>query len=126
VSDSHRIARVEEQIKREVAACLAGHIHEPAVKLVTVLWVKVAKDLSYADVYVSVHGDDASAVAGMETLARCRPFVQRVVAERIRLRKTPRVRFRLDKEYRAANRVFEILKELKHDGGPDQGNLENT
>ena len=124
--DEYRIARVEEQIKREVAALLAAHAHDAAVKWVTVLWVKVSKDLSFADVYVSVYGDDADTVAGMKALARCRPFVQRGVAAKVRLRKTPRVRFRLDHQYRSAVRVLEILKGLEQgEDAADEGNLGN-
>jgi len=116
-----RIAQVQELLKREIAATLATRVTEPGVAGVTVLWVKVSKDLAFADVYVSVLGDEEAVVAGINALARCRPFIQREVAGRVRLRKMPHFRFRLDKQYRSALRVFEILKELEADGGARGG-----
>lgn len=125
VPEGYRITRVERLIKKEVADVLASRVVEPAARDVTVLWVKVSKDLRYADIYVSVYGNDEQVTRGLKALARCRAFVQKQVGDRVRLRRTPHIRFRLDKEYRAAVRVFEILKELEADefpgGGEDSG-----
>lgn len=120
-----RIARVERLIKKEVAGILASQVVEPAAQAVTVLWAKVSRDLKFADVYVSVYGDESQVTQSLTALARCRPFVQKQIAARVRLRRTPHIRFRLDKQYRKAVRVFEILKELETDGlsrgGEDSG-----
>lgn len=117
----NRIIRVERLIKKEVADVLASRVTEPAIRDVTVLWVKVSRDLRFADVYVSVFGDEGEVARGLKALARCRPFVQKEIGARVRLRRTPHVRFHLDKEYRKAVRVFEILKELEADGLPGGG-----
>jgi len=125
MADEHRIERIEHQMQKEVAAILAARVADPSVAGVTVLWVKVAKDLSVADVYVSVFGDDEAVARGLRALDRCRPIVQRGIGERIRLRKTPYIRFRLDKQYRSAVRVYDILKQLESEQGEksaDQGN----
>jgi ribosome-binding factor A len=125
VPEGYRITRVERLVKKEVADVLASQVVEPAARDVTVLWAKVSKDLRYADVYVSVYGDEERVSRGLKALARCRPFVQKQIGGRVRLRRTPHIRFRLDEEYRAAARVFEILKELEADefpgGGEDSG-----
>ena len=125
VPEEYRITRVERLVKKEVADILASQVVEPAARDVTVLWAKVSKDLRYADVYVSVYGDEERVSRGLKALARCRAFVQKQIGGRVRLRRTPHIRFRLDEEYRAAARVFEILKELEADefpgGGEDSG-----
>ncbi len=125
MQEGFRLTRVERLIKKEVADVLTSRVVEPAARDVTVLWVKVSRDLQFADVYVSVYGDEEQVARGMAALARCRPFVQKQVGGRVRLRRTPHIRFRLDKEYRAAARVFDILKELETDefpgGGEDSG-----
>lgn len=121
VQAGNRITRVERLIKREVADILASQVTEPAARAVTVLWAKVSPDLQFADVYVSVYGDEEQVTECLNALARCRPFVQKLVGARVRLRRTPRVRFRLDEQYRSAVRVFEILKELEADDSPGGG-----
>jgi ribosome-binding factor A len=121
VPEGYRITRVERLIKKEVADVLASQVVEPAARDVTVLWAKVSKDLRYADVYVSVFGDETQVAQGLKALARCRSFVQKQIGARVRLRRTPHIRFQLDEEYRAAVRVFEILKELEADGLPGGG-----
>ncbi len=118
MKEGFRITRVERLIKKEVADVLASQVVEPAARDVTVLWVRVSRDLQFADVYVSVFGDEEQVARGMAALARCRPFVQKQVGGRVRLRRTPHIRFRLDKEYRAAARVFDILKQLETDEFP--------
>lgn len=121
MQEGNRIIRVERLIKKEVADVLSSRVTEPAVRDVTVLWVKVTRDLQFADVYVSVFGDEEEVARGLAALGRCRHFVQKEVGGRVRLRRTPRIRFRLDEEYRSAVRVFEILKELEADGIPGGG-----
>lgn len=117
----NRIIRVERLLKKEVADVLASRVAEPAARSVTVLRVKVSSDLQFADVYVTVFGDEGEVARGLAALSRCRRFVQKEVGARVRLRRTPRLRFRLDQEYRSAVRVFEILKELEADGLPGGG-----
>jgi len=125
VPEEFRIARVERLINKEVADILASQVVEPAAHAVTVLWARVSRDLKFADVYVSVYGDEEQVSRSLTALARCRPFVQKQIAARVRLRRTPCIRFRLDEQYRKAVRVFEILKELEADGlsggGEDSG-----
>jgi len=120
-----RLEKVEHQIKREVAAALAQKVADPAVAAVTVLRARVSKDLSYANIYISVLGDDEQRARSMEALDRCRPIIQQNVAARIRLRRTPHIRFQLDKEYLSAIRVLEILKGLEADG-PNPTDDENS
>jgi ribosome-binding factor A len=127
VQDGNRIARVERLIKKEVADILESRVTEPAIRGVTILWARVTRDLQFADVYVSVFGDEKEVARGLAALARCRPFVQKQIGSRIRLRRTPHIRFRLDKEYRSAVRVYEILKELETDETPGgEGNNPNS
>jgi ribosome-binding factor A len=121
VKEGFRIARVERLVKKEVADVLASQVVEPAARAVTVLWARVSRDLQFADVYVSVFGDEEQIARGLAALERCRSFVQKQVGARVRLRRTPHIRFRLDEEYRAAARVFKILKELETDGFPGGG-----
>ncbi len=116
MTGAYRIVKVEHLIHKEVAYALASRVNAPGAESVTVLWVKVSKDLSFADVYVSIMGDEETVARGLQALGRCRGYVQQLVAGRIRLRKTPYIRFRLDRQYRSALRIYEILKELEADG----------
>jgi ribosome-binding factor A len=113
VGDDYRIARVEQLIKKEVAEILDTRVTDPTLAGVCVLWARVSRDLSYADVFVGFAGDDEQVEAVLAALAKCRNYVQTLVGAKVRLRKTPKVRFRLDKQYRSALRVFDTLKELE-------------
>lgn len=118
-----RITRVENVLKKEVAGALAAKVTDPEVAGVTVLWVRVSRDLSYADVYVCVAGGDEKAQRGLAALNRCRAYVQRLVAPRLTLRKIPQIRFRLDKQFESAMRVYDILRHLEeeHADGEETG-----
>jgi len=125
VGGEYRLARVERLIAKEVADILTSRVMDPAALPVTVLGAKVSRDLGYADIFVSVLGDDEQVSRSLAALARCRSYVQQLMGARVRLRKTPRIRFRLDEQYRSAVRVFEIFRQLEADGpvggGGDSG-----
>jgi ribosome-binding factor A len=71
------------------------------------------RDLSYARVYVSVFGDDASAEETLAALKSGSGFFRSELGQRIRLRHTPEISFRLDKSAQRGARIDELLAELR-------------
>ena len=56
---SHRVERIQEQVREEVSQMLATEVRDPGVGLVTVTRAKVTGDLSLARVYWTIIGDAA-------------------------------------------------------------------
>ena len=110
-SDRNRANRVAEAIKIELADLVAREIKDPRVKagLVTVSHVEVNRDLSVAEVGVSILAGDAAAV--MKGLHAAAGFLRGPLARRLRLRVAPDLRFHHDKSQAMSSRLRDIVRE---------------
>ncbi|MGD9592986.1 MAG: 30S ribosome-binding factor RbfA, partial [Candidatus Berkiella sp.] len=52
--DFNRTDRIADVIQKEIATIIQQEMKDPRVSLLTILGVKVSKDLNYAKIYVSV------------------------------------------------------------------------
>ena len=56
-----RTARISSEVKREISKIIANDLNDPRLTIdamVSVTDVEVTNDLSYADVYISILGDE--------------------------------------------------------------------
>ena len=109
---SVRTDRVGDQLAREVSLIIDRELKDPAIGFVTVTGAKVTVDLRYADVYVSVLGNEEKRKKSMEGLARASGFIRSLVGKRIRLRYVPEIRFKLDESLIRAEKLDKLLEEI--------------
>ncbi|MEM6707345.1 MAG: 30S ribosome-binding factor RbfA [Pseudomonadota bacterium] len=98
LKDYGRDLRVADFLQQELAQIIRSDMRDPRVGLVSVNDVRVSKDLSYADVYVTALGaDDAeSQQALVAVLAKAAGYFRSTLARRHSMRTTPRLRFHHD------------------------------
>lgn len=118
---THRRERLEELIKRVVADALLSEIKDPRIGFVSVVRVKLAKDYSVADVFVSVLGDSTAKKKSMAGLESARNYVQFLVGKGIQLRTTPRLVFHLDTSVEEGVRMVGVIEKLDTGSGRDAG-----
>jgi ribosome-binding factor A len=109
---SHRVERIQEQVREEVSQMLATEVRDPGVGLVTVTRAKVTGDLSLARVYWTIIGDDAERKKTQKALERAAGFVRHLLAERLSLRRVPEVKFIYDQSVAAQDRIEQIIQEI--------------
>jgi len=110
---TQRLQRVEQAIKEEVAQILQRELKDPRIGFVTITRVKVSADLQHAIVYFSLlegHGSPSETQAGLKSATG---YVRRLLGERLRLRVTPEVIFRLDPSVADSIRISKLLSELE-------------
>jgi ribosome-binding factor A len=109
-----RIQRISDRIRQELAQMLVmNEVHDPRVEGISITDVKVDRELTCADIYVSaIEGIErsASVLAGLESASG---FIRRLLAERVQLRSFPRLRFHWDPTPERADRIESILAELR-------------
>lgn len=109
---SYKKDRIETEIKREIQSMLISDVKDPRIQsFVSVSEVSVAKDLSYCKVYVLIMQENKDKI--LEGLKNAKGFIRTELAKRINLRRTPEIDFRLDDTMDKANRIEELLKEIK-------------
>lgn len=110
--------RVAEQIRMDAADILQNDIKDPRVRLVTVTRVQLTRDLASAKLYVSVLGDERDRDRVMKALEGATGYVRRRLAERLRLRTAPEIRFVYDPSVEYGIRLEKLLEETGDVGEP--------
>jgi ribosome-binding factor A len=113
---SHRPERVAEAIRKTVAAFLTGNVRDPRVGFVTVTAVDVSGDLAHARVRVTVMGSEDEKGKSLEGLASAARFLRAQLARELTLRVAPDLSFELDRGHEHAQRIDQVLKQLKEEG----------
>jgi ribosome-binding factor A len=110
---SHRPERVSELIRQAIGAFLTGDVRDPRIGFVTVIGVDVSADLSHANVRVSVMGTEQEKAQSLEGLASAARYLRAQLSNDLHLRTSPELHFHLDRGLEHAQRIDQVLKELK-------------
>jgi ribosome-binding factor A len=110
---SQRTERLDELLREEISAIIAREISDPRVGFVTVTKVDVDRELSHANVWVSVIGDAPTRLAAVRALGRAMPFVRHRLGH-LRLKRIPELHVREDDSAERGTRVLQILDDLEH------------
>jgi ribosome-binding factor A len=113
--------RVADQIRSELAMLLTREVHDPGIGFITLTRVRVSPDLQLAQVSYTVLGDEKAREASGQALARAVPFLRRQIGTRLRLRRTPELRFVYDDSIAGQDRIERILNELHDSDRSDDG-----
>ncbi|MEX2467147.1 MAG: 30S ribosome-binding factor RbfA [Gemmatimonadota bacterium] len=122
MSSRRRLARLNEQLKRELAELIRVDVRDPRVGVVTVTAVEVTNDLSVARVFVQITGDDAEVAEALEGLSAAAPFLRGALGKELTIRRIPEIRFQRDESLEQALRIEKILSDvLPEDDEDDEG-----
>jgi len=109
---SYRPERLAEAIKHEVSDLLLNEIKDPRVGFATITEVTVSNDLKYAKIYVSVLGEQEQKDNALRGLQKAKGFIRTELGQRIRLRQTPEISFKLDQSFDKGARIMKLLNEV--------------
>lgn len=121
MADSHRLERIAHLVQVQMALLLQREVRDPRLAHVTVTGVEVSRDLSYAKVFYTVAKDD-DAKAVITALKKAAPFLRRNLADKIDLRVTPELQFKLDQSLEYGNRIADLLKDIPETSDDDKKN----
>ncbi len=107
-----RLARLNEQLKRDLSELVRTRVRDPRVGLVTITGVEVAADLGSARVYVRDLGGPEDLVETLKGLEAAAPFLRSILGKSMRVRRVPELRFREDRSYQGAQRIEEVLADV--------------
>lgn len=113
MKNNTRMSRINDEIFKEVSQIIRGEIKDPRVGAMTsVVRVDTTQDLKYCKVYVSVYGDAAQKESVMKGLKNASGFIRHLIAERVNLRLTPELIFKLDESAEYAVRMNQLMDEI--------------
>lgn len=104
-----RTERLGELIKRELALLIQREIKDLRLGIVVVTELNLAKDLSYAKVYVTALGDEAVIQQQLDILRHAAGFLRSQLAKRIKARTIPQLDFIYDDSIVKGNRLSKLI-----------------
>ena len=126
----YKIQRLQELIKLKVATVIQRDISDPRLGIITITKVELAKDLSECEVFFSVLGAEGDRSKNERLLQDSSGFIQSEVADILRTRRSPRIRFTYDESIEGSVRIAQKLREelgdaQEQDPGPGEEEIED-
>ena len=109
-----RTERLSEQIKRDLALLIQRELKDPRIGMVTVNFVDLSKDLSYADVNVTVlvaDDSDEKIIESLTILNEASTFLRMELGRALKVRKVPRLRFHYDDSLKRGARINALIRQ---------------
>ena len=91
---SNRLEKIGDAVRQELARLLQTELRDPRVGMASVTDVEVSRDLSHADIYVTILGVEPP--LAIEALNKASGFLRTMLARNLQLRVTPRLKFHYD------------------------------
>lgn len=107
-----RIDRISEEVKRELSAVIRDLKDPRLPAMISVVAVRVTKDLKFAKAYISIMGDENVQKDGIAALKSAGGFIRKEIGHRLNLRNTPEFSFVLDDSIAYGAHINEILRDL--------------
>lgn len=120
-----RILRIANEMKKVISDLLIYEMKDPRIPVMTsVMHIKLAKDLKYAKVYVSVFGSEAQKNSALVALENSVGYIRREIGKRMFIRQIPELTFELDETIERGAYLTELInKTVSKDninGGKDE------
>lgn len=126
-----RSRKLNESVKEAVADILEKEVSDPRLTLVTVTSADVSRDMRFADVYVTTHGDRERYDAMLQGLESAKGRIRTAVGRRVKMKYVPELRFHVDSSVDEGMRISEVIARERREGtgggdaeggpGPDTG-----
>ncbi len=114
---SKRTSRVSELLREEISALVQRDLKDPRLEgaFLSITAVEVSADLSAAAVFVSHLGSEEEREEALAGLRSARPYLERELRRRLRMRRTPALRFQFDPSIERGARLASTIAELARD-----------
>ncbi len=106
----HRSDRLSEELIKELSSIIQKDIKDPRIgSFVSVVKLRLSKDLKNATVYISVYGSDDEKTGTMAALVSGAGFIRNLIGKRMRIRAVPTFFFQLDDSIEYSSKIQKIL-----------------
>ena len=109
-----RTERIGAEIQKELSKIIRDDLNDPRLSdtaTVSVIEVRVTNDLSFADCYISVLGDNAKKDDVLDALNQAKGYIKMIIGDRMRLRSMPEFSFKLDESSEYGAYMEKLIKE---------------
>ncbi|MBO5418378.1 MAG: 30S ribosome-binding factor RbfA [Clostridia bacterium] len=108
-----RTVRIAAEMQRVISEIIRNDLKDPRIPLMTsVMNIKLAKDLKYAKVYVSVYGTEEEKKAAIAALKNSAGYIRREIGQRMIIRALPELTFTLDESLERGAYMSKLIDQV--------------
>ena len=108
--------RLAGLLQREITQVIARELRDPRIpSIVTVTRVQLGADLRNATVFVSLMEKDENGENVHAALNKAAPYIQHLVAGRIKIKHFPRIYFKYDDALEHTQHIHKLLEDINND-----------
>jgi len=111
---SIKTQRIASNIIKELSYILAYEVKDEDIKFVTITDCKLATDLSYAKIYVTVFDKD-KINSTIKALNDAAGFIRKELSQRIDVRHTPELNFVYDESIEYGKKIENIIEKIHNE-----------
>jgi ribosome-binding factor A len=112
MSKNWRQDQLGDVIAHELSDLMRTRLKDPRVGFASITGVEVSADLRHAKVFVSVMGDEPEQRATLAALEHAAGFLRHELAQRLTVRYTPEIVFRLDQSIARGAHVIDLINRV--------------
>jgi ribosome-binding factor A len=101
-----------EVITHELSDLIRMRMKDPRIGFASITDVEVSSDLRHAKVFVSVMGDEQERRATLSALSHAAGFLRHELAQRLTIRYTPEISFRLDESIARGVHLLDLINQV--------------
>lgn len=116
---SPRLQRISDMLRRELSVMIQ-QLDDPRLTMISVMDVKVSRDLSHAKVYISCLEED-KVKEMLAVLNHAAGYLRHQLAQTVELRIIPNLRFYFDDALVRSGRIADLLNEEEKNHPKDEG-----
>ncbi len=109
-----RLARINSEIKKVISQIISEELRDPRITgIISVMDVDTTNDLSHCTILVSIYSKDKLEVQQtFRTLNHSSAYIRKLLADRVDLRITPELHFKLDDEFEIDEKMSKLIDSL--------------
>ncbi len=112
MSKNWRQDQLGEFIAHELSDLIRTRMKDPRIGFASITDVDLSADLRHAKVFISVMGSEQEQHATIATLNHASGFLRHELAQRLSVRYTPEITFRLDESIARGAHVLDLINQV--------------
>ena len=118
MAHTRRQDQLGELIGQELSDLIHNRLKDPRVGFASITGVELSGDLRHAKVFVSVMGSAEDQQATMRALSHAGGYLRHELAQRLTIRYTPELVFRLDESIARSSHLMELMRQVQEEPAP--------
>jgi ribosome-binding factor A len=119
--DFGRNKRIADLVQRELADIIQRERTDTGLQLVTISYVDVSPDLTYAKIFITCLDTNRQKVEVVEILNEFAGHFRHLLSKKLTLRSVPRIKFFYDESIERGSHISTLIDALKLDNNEKKG-----